>query len=167
MKIQSYPEDNNISLQDKVTGTDADDGKKTKNYTFQAIKDFFIAQGFGGGSSGASAETTPSYKVYTALLSQSETNAPVAIVLENTLGGTVVWSYTETGAYFGVLTNAFKFDKTCFIATLGFINVPTQFGTIAVARTSNNAIRLKTTDVIGILSDNVLDKATIEIRVYN
>ena len=34
-----------------------------------------------------------SYLVYTALLTQSGTDAPVATVLENTLGGTVTWSY--------------------------------------------------------------------------
>lgn len=46
MKIDSYPNDNNISLDDKVTGTDSDNSKKTKSYTFRAIKDFLIAQGF-------------------------------------------------------------------------------------------------------------------------
>jgi hypothetical protein len=51
MKINTYENDNNISLNDKVTGTDADDANKTKNYTFQRIKDFLIAQGLGGGSS--------------------------------------------------------------------------------------------------------------------
>ena len=49
MKIGSYENDNNISLSDKLTGTDADNSKKTKSYTFQAIKDFFIAQGLGSG----------------------------------------------------------------------------------------------------------------------
>jgi len=51
MKTNTYENDNNISLNDKVTGTDADDANKTKNYTFQRIKDFLIAQGLGGGSS--------------------------------------------------------------------------------------------------------------------
>lgn len=46
MKIDSYPNDNNISLDDKVTGTDADDSKKTKSFTFRAIKAFLISQGF-------------------------------------------------------------------------------------------------------------------------
>ena len=40
---------------------------------------------------------TPPYRVYTALLTQSGTNAPVATVLENTLGGEVVWSYDGDG----------------------------------------------------------------------
>lgn len=41
---------------------------------------------FGGGGGGAS------YAIYTALLSQSGTDDPTATVLENTLGGTVVWT---------------------------------------------------------------------------
>lgn len=47
MKLRTYESDNNISLNDKLTGTDADDANKTKNYTFQKIKDFLIAQGLG------------------------------------------------------------------------------------------------------------------------
>lgn len=52
------------------------------------------------------------YKVYTALLTQTGTNAPVATVLENTLGGTVVWSYSDVGIYFAGLTGAFTANKT-------------------------------------------------------
>lgn len=51
MKIGSYENDNNISLNDKVMGIDADDANKNKNYTFQKIKDFLIAQGLGGAGS--------------------------------------------------------------------------------------------------------------------
>lgn len=52
------------------------------------------------------------YKVYTALLSQSGTDAPVATVLENTLGGTVVWSYASPGTYVATLSGAFTSNKT-------------------------------------------------------
>ena len=52
------------------------------------------------------------YKVYTALLSQTGTDAPVATVLENTLGGEVVWSYYTEGVYQGELINAFTENKT-------------------------------------------------------
>jgi hypothetical protein len=48
MKIQSYIEDTNISLEDKVTGTDADDANKTKNYTFRNIVNFLKGQSIGG-----------------------------------------------------------------------------------------------------------------------
>ena len=52
------------------------------------------------------------YKVYTALLNQSGTNAPVATVLENTLGGDIVWSYYTEGVYNGELLGAFTINKT-------------------------------------------------------
>ena len=39
------------------------------------------------------------YKVYTALLSQSGTNNPVATVLENTTGLTITWTRTGGGEY--------------------------------------------------------------------
>ena len=54
----------------------------------------------------------PTYKVYTALLTQSGTNAPVATVLENTLGGDIVWSYYTVGIYNGELLGAFTINKT-------------------------------------------------------
>lgn len=57
-----------------------------------------------------------SYSVYTALLSQSGTNAPVATVLQNTLGGTVVWTLDSTGTFVATLAGAFTSGKTCVFA---------------------------------------------------
>lgn len=42
------------------------------------------------------------YKVYTALLTQSGTDAPVATVLQNTIGDTIIWSRSDVGFYTGV-----------------------------------------------------------------
>lgn len=50
--------------------------------------------------------------VYTALLSQSGTDAPVATVLENTLGGAVVWTRNGVGDYRATLAGAFTENKT-------------------------------------------------------
>lgn len=54
-------------------------------------------------------------KVYRALLTQTGTNAPVATVLENNLGGTVVWARTTIGTYTATLTGAFTVNKTWFV----------------------------------------------------
>lgn len=51
-------------------------------------------------------------KVYRALLTQTGTDAPTATVLENTLGGTVVWTYNSPGNYTATLAGAFPFTKT-------------------------------------------------------
>jgi hypothetical protein len=46
-------------------------------------------------------------KVYRANLSQTGTNAPVATVFENTLGGTLVWARGSTGEYTATLNGNF------------------------------------------------------------
>jgi len=51
-------------------------------------------------------------KVYRALLTQTGTDAPVATVLENTLGGTPVWTYQGVGIYRALLTDAFPENTT-------------------------------------------------------
>src|SRR5688500_2623877 len=60
-----------------------------------------------------------SYLVYAALLTQSGTSAPVATVLENTLGGTVVWARSAGGIYTGTLAGAFTADKTALSVASG------------------------------------------------
>ena len=63
------------------------------------------------------AELTP-YLKYVALLSQSGTDAPTATVLENTLGGTVVYAYDGTGTFSGTLAGVFTAGKSWISATL-------------------------------------------------
>ena len=53
----------------------------------------------------------PQPKVYRALLSQTGTSAPSAIVVENTIGGTVVWTRGNVGMYIGTLAGAFPNGK--------------------------------------------------------
>ncbi len=50
-------------------------------------------------------------KVYRALLTQSSTDAPVATVLENSLGATLVWAYVASGRYTATLAGAFPANK--------------------------------------------------------
>lgn len=105
------------------------------------------------------------YKVYTALLTQSGTNAPTAIVLENTLGGTIVWSRANQGQYVGTLANAFSLDYTIVFATTGWKGTiltnafPVNINSISVETFS-------TTDSLYRVDDS-MDKTAIEIRVYN
>lgn len=64
-------------------------------------------------------------KVYRGLLTQSGTDAPVATVLENTLGGTPVWSYSDVGRYVVTLAGAFTSAKTLtFCQGTGNISIP-------------------------------------------
>ena len=103
-----------------------------------------------------------SYKVYTALLSQSGTNAPVATILENTLGGTVVLSYSGVGSYVATLTGVFILNKTwCSITSTASANV-----TLTSGRSSNNTVNINSF-ISGTLSDTIMSPACLEIRVYN
>lgn len=108
------------------------------------------------------------YKVYTALLSQSGTSAPTATVLENTLGGTLVWTRTGVGGYDGTLTGVFP-DVNKAFCILGIGQTMTNYGdniNLFWQVVSNNAINLVTVKT-NVNQDSVLVKNPIEIRVYN
>lgn len=104
----------------------------------------------------------PTYKKYVALLNQSGTTAPVATILENTLGD-IVWTRVNTGIYNAALLNAFTDNKTfLLIGTLPYLNNPNYI----FDRTSSNVLYIQTS-VNNIISDGLLNKTSIEIRVYN
>ena len=100
------------------------------------------------------------YKVYTALLTQTGTNAPVATVLENTLGGEVVWSYEGAGDYSATLLGRFTVDRT--YAT---VNCPDNGYVAQIIRVNEDEVSL----TINPSEDTVSNTYpfTIEIRVYN
>lgn len=59
-------------------------------------------------------------KVYRALLTQTGTDAPVATVLENTLGFVPTWTRGGVGLYsFTTALNELPLDKTFVTATIG------------------------------------------------
>lgn len=107
------------------------------------------------------ADTEP--KVYVALLSQSGTDAPVATVLKNTLGGEVVWSYTFAGTYNGATTNSiFSPTKTIGYAYSGWDDDSTFLGFIVSVFDSNN---ISLTNTINDQLDNH-DSIRVKIEVY-
>ena len=106
--------------------------------------------------------TLPPYKVYTALLTQTGTNAPVATVLENTIGN-IVWARNNTGIYQAVLVGAFTLNKTHLLSgTLEVLNN----AALIFFRISEDSIILQVS-VNGFISDDLLSNFSIEIRVYN
>src|SRR6478752_4564705 len=102
------------------------------------------------------------YKVYTALITQSGTGAPVATVLENTLGGTIVWTYGAVGIYVATLSGAFTTNKTTVLATL---NTSSVSSTIAGIQSTGNTCQIATANSSGTAADGIMSTATIEIRV--
>ncbi len=108
----------------------------------------------------------PYYKVvegvkkytYKALLTQSGTNAPIAEVLENTLGN-IVWNYETTGVYSGNLVNGFPVEKTSLN-----IQLQSKNSTSIIYYGDENTIFVET---IGETSVNgILDKTAVEIIKY-
>lgn len=107
------------------------------------------------------------YRSYTALLSQSGTDAPDPIVLDNTVGS-IVWTRNSNGIYSGTLTDAFTSSKTAL-----FIQDNVTLSSIAVSpadvwieRSSSDVVNIYTTNSTSLI-DNVLNNTTVEIRVYN
>ncbi len=113
----------------------------------------------------ADGNVTVGYKVYTALLSQTGTSAPTATVLENTLGGTIVWTRSATGIYVGTLSGAFTVDKTLTLMNTGH-NVN---GFEGISRVDADSVKVQTYLNGPTYSDGRLSNsgASIEIRVYN
>lgn len=115
----------------------------------------------------ASATSTSTYKVYTALVTQSGTSAPTATVLENTLGGTVVLSRVSAGQYKATLTGAFTANKTTSSCTPGAGTGNNIVTIVAYQSTANEVVFNTATVAGGGFIDGVLSAATFEIRVYN
>ena len=117
----------------------------------------------GGGSS---EPVTPSYKVYTALLTQSGTNAPVATVLENTLGGDVVWTRGAVGYYIATSVGLFTNNKTSVQHCLNRTTNSANF--LAFFVSDSDTIEMNSTDDLTVVKEAEMTiPSFIEIRVYN
>jgi hypothetical protein len=100
-------------------------------------------------------------KKYVALLTQTGTSAPTATVLDNTLGGTLVWSYDGVGSYIGTLTGAFTSNKTAVLIS------GVYKGSVSGLRKTDNTVQITTTATSTNTEANaLLDSTTIEIKVY-
>ena len=112
--------------------------------------------------------STKSYKVYTALLTQSGTDAPVATVLENTIGN--IWfGYIDVGVYSIHSNGLFTEQKT--------VNTLHQTVNISYAndgiyycyytQQNNELLNISVYNESITLANDFLYEKLIEIRVYN
>lgn len=118
----------------------------------------------------ASPGSGSTYKVYTALLTQTGSNPPIATVLENTLGE-ISFTYISTGAYGINSADLFTLGKT-MITTVTFLS-GVGMGLQTVNCMNNTIDNTKSLLVIktnsagfGQVDDKLLN-TPIEIRVYN
>ena len=107
--------------------------------------------------------TSRPYKVYTALISQSGTNAPTATVLENTLG-TVNFTRSSTGVYFVNSSGLFTADKTFVIMGAGTNAAYTNAINLINSSTFSIVTKVSSTQAD---ADSANTKVAFEIRVYN
>lgn len=108
-------------------------------------------------------------KVYRALLTQTGTSDPTATVLENSLGGTLVWTRSSAGTYVATLTGAFPSAKAHLL--IGSIQGGTSFEKAKLTRTSADALSLVTKNIdltipSATATDAMLVETAVEIRVY-
>lgn len=101
-------------------------------------------------------------KIYRGFITQSGTNAPTVIELENTLGVTPVLGYLVEGNYY------IRVDNACFTSNKTFFRL-SGGNTIFLYRLMKLAvdqIEWKTTNIAGDAVNNVLNHTTLEIIVY-
>jgi hypothetical protein len=106
------------------------------------------------------------YKVYTALLSQSGTNAPtVGTPLENTTGGSLTFSYVDVGEFIatcvGFTIPVGKFVPSSYISQLDDL-------ILSMERTSDTSIRIATCAINRTqANDAVYGTTPFSFKVYN
>lgn len=126
------------------------------------------AAGFGISNLG----TINGVKVYRAMVTQAGTAAPVATVLENTLGGTVVWTRLGPGLYAATLAGAFTVSKTFCQSSSVYDAANGYVAFSALSRNSANELRMVTTSPgvdLTTSSDDVDASGlgfAVEIRVF-
>ena len=107
--------------------------------------------------------------IYRALISQSGTNNPTVVVLENTLPGPIVWTRIDAGIYNGTLSGAFITANTYFsIDNSGPLTpLPLTFDVYhrRIGVIPDNIVQIITGDDGGFYSDGLLEFNPIEIRV--
>jgi hypothetical protein len=113
----------------------------------------------------------PAYKVYTALLSQTGTNPPVATVLENTLGVNLTFSYLAAGVY--TINNLNGWDRTKLwygisgLGDSGVINIIPGRVVISIEGPNPDMLIVCYNNDYSSAIDQQLVETPIEIRVYN
>ena len=104
----------------------------------------------------ASNEAPLPYSVYTALLTQTGTSVPTAVILENSLPGVITYSRVSQSVYRGTLTGAFTVGKT-----IGFLQTNNPQYPLSFKAIDANTFEIEVNGLEGIITNT-----GIEIRVY-
>jgi len=147
-RISVYPLDTNISEDDLLVGTDAEDSNITKNFSVGDLK-AFISNG-----------STLPYTSLVQLLNQTGTNAPVATEVYNNTGETFTWSYVSDGIYRITATGTpFAIGKTVVLLNSGNNGSGVWYDP-RWSRISDTIIEVTSTD-------NSITNGSFEIKIYS
>jgi len=128
------------------------------------------ADGEGGASWAAASGSGLSYKVYTAILTQSGVNAPTAEVIENTFDDTPTFEYVDTGIY-SISSTEFSEGMTCFgIATnftLSDYNDEVPRIVLLQIINSDGEVLISSQDLVTYEYVNDFIGVNIELRIYD
>jgi hypothetical protein len=120
--------------------------------------DVAVTQNFTASSIAALASVSAlGYKSYTAIISQTGTAAPVATVLQNTIGGTFTWGYTSVGVY-TVTSSSSGFTAN---KTIVFTNDSDRLHGVGWIANSNSLVTITAAQDSGIAT------CAFEVRVYS
>ncbi len=149
--LQSYPK-GTPKKEDYIIGTsippvNSDETPTTRNFSVASIAAFANSYSLG-------------YTVYTALITQTGTADPVATVLQNTTGQTLVYGRTSGGEYtITASSSLFTANKTIVFLNGGSAE---NNHDVAWGRASDTVINLSTHN-----SDGKFTGGSIEIRIYS
>ena len=136
----------------KYTNSSGKTENLTRNFTVANIAAFANSYSLG-------------YTVYTALITQAGAAAPVATVLQNTTGGTIVWTRNSTGRYVATISGTtYTNDKTTVLVTSGGNN-DNILRPIITATTAIDWYNIDSSD--NNVSDTIAETTTVEIRIYS
>lgn len=149
--IYSYPAIDEVSSGDLILISDSSKSNATKSATVNQLSAYIVP--------GINV-----YDSYTALLTQTSTNAPVATVLSSNLTGTFTWARTGVGVY-TLTASAATFTAN---KTIVFINAGSSQSIITGERTSDTVLTVKTfVPSSGAATDNSITNGAFEVRIYS
>ena len=140
----------------KYTNANGKTENLTRNFTVANIAAFANSYSLG-------------YTVYTALITQTGTDAPVATVLQNTTGGTIVWTRNSTGRYLATISGAtYTANKTAILLTSGSASA-TDGKFLKVEDSGNTTVQAfyNFDTSANTAQDGIVTGAMIEIRIYS
>ncbi|MEW2922403.1 hypothetical protein AB1A65_13090 [Muricauda sp. ANG21] len=100
------------------------------------------------------------YQTYVSLLNQTDTDNPVATVVENSLGLSISWARESQGIYLGTLDRSIDIGKTVI-----FYSTPSSHTGVRGELVGDNQVRLELQNGINVFADN-FSNLSFELREY-